>query len=107
MLRKALVNDIVHSFTWGCKQVSADWPLLIFGKSDLLSGKSTDFANGQLAPFASYAFTACKNYVIATRNTILLASWLRVFSEEERSYALTILGKYYGLHSFTPATAVN
>jgi hypothetical protein len=95
-MRKALVNEVIHSFCYGCRNLSHEsyWPAIVFGNKTP-SKYLGAVPNCNLVPFVAYAFTKQENYIIANRHVILLATWLNSFTDEEQTYALYILNKYY------------
>jgi hypothetical protein len=95
MLRKALVSDTVRSFMYCVRTGTAFQPAVILGNR--VPQHSTDYLpDAALAPFATSAYSRTLNYLLANRQIILLASWLRSFSTEERNYAIYLHRKYYG-----------
>lgn len=90
MIRKARVNDVVHSFVWHLR--SQEWPALIF-EGDFIPPFSKEQAD--LSVFAEFAFTRQRNHVLAYRSVCLLAPWLRIFNHDELQYARHLLNTYY------------
>jgi hypothetical protein len=95
-IRKALVNDIVHSFCYCCRKKTAQWPLVIFEGQAFASILPVEFLDTLLVPYIDYALRRNKNYVIAMRQVILLATWLRNLNVAEQDYATNLMVKYYG-----------
>lgn len=101
-MRRALVNDVVHSFCYVSRHSDTDWPCVIFSNKVPAIGNSGDLPE-DLTPFVSYALSKNKNYIKATRTIVLMMAWLRTFSAEEQSYAVSLLERYYG---YRPACVV-
>lgn len=102
-IRKALVNDIVHSFCYAIRS-NKQWPVVILGnKYETTTAHS--FPLQALIPFTNYAYSKQRNYILANRHIILIASWLRAFSTEEQQYAVTLMQKYYGYNISTTETS--
>ena len=96
-MRKALVNDIVRSFTYAVRTSNLREPgAFCF----VILGKPSEMSWGQihaqaLAPFTSWAYAMLANYVVANRLIVLLASYLRMLSEAEQLYAAQLMQRYY------------
>lgn len=93
-MRKALVNDVVHSFCYAVRTGRA-WPVVILQQRFEVS--LATYPAQDLVPFACYAYCKQRNYLLANRQIVLLSSWLRVLTAEERNYAATLMEKYYGI----------
>lgn len=93
-MRKALVNDVVHSFCYACRNNVA-WPVVILSDATHAFAASS-LPAGLLTPFVAYAFSVQSNYILANRQVILLAGFLRTFSPTEQLYASALLERYYG-----------
>jgi hypothetical protein len=68
-------------------------PNVIFNRAIPFSGASYPLAD--ITPFASYAINTQANYILAMREVIFVAGWLRSFTPAEQEYAAHILRKYY------------
>lgn len=91
-MRKAKVNDIVRSFVFGVRRQDS-WPFPILGRQ--WENAMQPIENQILVPFASFAYAHTANYLIANRNLILLASFLRDLSPAEQAYAASLMYKFY------------
>lgn len=98
--RKPLVNDVVFSFCYACRHCGAqeyDWVYPIFGtRFRATSGLPDKIEADTFAVFISYALSKQPNYIIAMRQVIHMATWLRNFNQLERAYALELMERYYG-----------
>lgn len=94
MLRKLLVNDVVHSFCYCVRKQRRVWPHVILGIQPI-DGELGEITAADLAPFVIYANIVTWNYSYVLQH-IAAVSWaLRRFSLEERSYASYLMSKYY------------
>lgn len=101
MLRKALVNDVVHSFCYvvrskmpGGDTSIFDWPFMLLGRQSL-TGPVAPFNPQILVPFVSYAYAKQIYTYSATCAVMIVSDYLRRFTEEERIYATQLMAKYY------------
>ena len=94
-MRKALVNEIVRSFTYSLTRQGV-WPFPIFGFKSCPVG-SIALESTKVLPFILYAASKEANYFSFNRAVVEIAMWLRSFSIEEQDYALYLLAKYYGV----------
>lgn len=102
-MRRALVNDLVHSFCFACrastKQQGIAWPAVILEqKLPAIAAPHSEFDSVYLVYPAAYAFANQPNYILATRIIILYASWFRTLSIDERNYTLQLFKDYYGFN---------
>ena len=91
-MRKAKVNDIVRSFVFGVRTRAA-WPFPILGHQ--WENAMLPIRASYLAPFAAFAYAMNANYLLANRQLILLASFMRDLSLEEQAYAASLMNKFY------------
>lgn len=100
--RKALVNDAVFSFCYACRTDSSHWAMPIFGAAKSCDGwKPGELDHSLLIPFIAYALSKQPNYIKSMRHIILMAAWLRSFTDVERTYAIYLMDKYYGISNRT------
>lgn len=93
MLRKALVNDIVHSFCYCCRTGDTTFPVVMLQRTLIDGWKAkTDF---DAEPYVIYAFKHTKDYVWVINRVARLAGFMRAFSQQERMYAQSLMERYY------------
>jgi hypothetical protein len=104
-MRKALVNDVVHSFCYAARQAPAEgsssvpWPNVLLGKHPLLTTKIVHmgyFDPRRLIPFVAYAYAANRWPWAATNNILTLSDCMRRFTVKEQDYAIYLMERYYG-----------
>lgn len=95
MIRKPLVNEAVRAFAFSCKNRGV-WAAVIFG-NPVPAYTQNELHAAEIAPFVVYAVTQSPNWVYATQAITMLAGWMRSFNHDERAYAVSQLGKHYGI----------
>ena len=104
-MRRALVNDIVHSFCFICRQKkedAADWPFLLLGDQVLPAIIFHEaFDPRRLIPFVAYALANNIWSWSATNYVIRMSDLLRRLTKQEQDYAIHLMERYYGCSNQT------
>lgn len=103
-MRRALVNDLVHSFCYSCRAKNDDegqsapaWPCVVLGTQVLTPVlQLTAFDPRRLIPFVAYALATHPFAWAATTNIIKISDHLRRLTKQEQDYAIYLMERYYG-----------
>lgn len=96
MMRRPKVNDVVRSFVFGVRRnlpTSSEWPFPILGWQ--WENAMRPIKASVLVPFAAFAYSEQRNYIIANRQIIQLCVFLRDLAPEEQEYAAELMRRYY------------
>jgi len=99
MIRRPLVNDIVHSFCYASRTADTTWPVVMMDRKTPSIDSTIGELPEDLTPFIAYALSKNKNYIKATRTIVLMMAWLRTFNSDEQVYAVHLMKEYYGYRS--------
>lgn len=95
-MRRAHVNDVVHSFAYSIRQNVRTWPCVILQQPiPAIDLPDYSLRDSELAPFVTYALSRSRDYLRATSAIILLVVFFRTWNTVERIYATYLLHTYY------------